>query len=137
MTPQWKHAEADFQAYWARFGKRAWCHRFSDTAQAKGMNGPDAIAPAQPSDFLVCHDGVMFLAEVKYTIDLTAFHHKGVRPKQWGCARMSIPAGGLYFFFIKSAAMGKWYRVPARVLIDSKAKSTKWTELEDYVFDLS
>lgn len=128
----WKTCEHDFQAHWKQFGKRAWCHRFSDAAEAKALNGVDAIAPAQPSDFLVCHDGLMFLAEVKHSADKVSFSHSNIRPKQMGCARMSVPAGGNYLFFIFSKHLAKWFCIPAAVIIASQNKSTKWADIGDY-----
>lgn len=128
----WKQAELDFYNHWRRYGKRAWVHRFSDTAQAKALNGTDAIAPSQPSDYLVCHNGMTFLAEVKHSADPVSFPHSAIRQKQMNCARMSVPAGGAYFFFIKSKALGKWFCVPAAVIVQSTAKSTKWADILQY-----
>jgi penicillin-binding protein-related factor A (putative recombinase) len=132
MIPDWKKCELDFQGHWKAFGKRAFCHRFSDTAQAKALNGVAAIAPSQPSDYLVCFDGLMFLAEVKHSADKVSFSHSNIRPKQMGVARMCTPAGGAYFFFVFSKHLGKWFRIPASVIIASTIKSTKWCDIMEY-----
>ena len=129
----WKIAEKQFEAHWAQYGKRAWVHRFSDTAEAIGINGAGTIAAAQPSDYLVVHDGLTFLAEVKHSADKTSFSHKGIRPMQFACARKSVPAGGQFLFFIKSKALNKWFCVPASVIINNReTKSTKWSDILQY-----
>lgn len=138
MKKDWQIAEEQFVAHWGQYGKRAWVHRFSDTAQAIGMNGAKAIAPAQPSDFLVVHDGLTMLAEVKHSADKTSFSHSGIRPKQMGCARMSVPAGGTYLFFIKAKVLGVWFCVPASVILNNReTKSTKWADIMEYQWDIN
>lgn len=136
MKPEWKICELAFEAHFQQYGKKAWVHRFSDTAQAIGLNGAGAIAPSQPSDYIVTHDGVTFFAEVKFSSEPVSFSHSKIRPKQMGCARMSVPAGGLFFFFIKSKVLGKWFRVPASVITTSAIKSTKWSELGAYEWSI-
>lgn len=130
--PEWKLAELFFEAHWKQFGKKAWVHRFTDAAQAIGMNGAKTIAPAQPSDYFVVHNGESFFAEVKYSSDSTGFHHSNIRPKQMACARMSVPAGGTYLFFIKSKVTGKWYCVPAFVITTHTSKTHHWADLAQY-----
>lgn len=133
----WKKAENDFVDHWKQYGKRAWVHRFSDTAQAIALNGEGAIAPSQPSDFLVVHDGITILAEVKHSADKVSFSHSGIQPKQFACARMSVPAGGNYFFFIKSKALNKWFCVPAAVIVNNKvSKSTKWADIMEFEWQI-
>lgn len=128
----WKQAEIDFAAHWKQYGKKAWVHRFSDTAQAKALNGKDAIAPSQPSDFLVSHEGHTFLAEVKHSADPVSFPHSAIRQHQMNCAKMAVAAGGGYFFFLKSKFHGKWFRIPAEVVTKALAKSTKWSDITQY-----
>lgn len=128
----WKQTEIDFANHWKVYGKRAWVHRFSDTAQAIGMNGKDAIAPSQPSDFLVTIDGQTFFAEVKHSTERVSFSHSKIRQQQMNCARKSVPAGGAYFFFIKAVALGKWFRIPAHIITTSTSKSTKWSDLTEF-----
>lgn len=87
---------------------------------------------AQPSDYIVSHEGLTFFAEVKYCSDHVSFAHAGIRQKQMSCARMSVPSGALYFFFIKSKILDKWFCVPAAVITTSEAKSTKWSSILQY-----
>lgn len=134
----WQQAQKDFEDHWIQFGKKAWVHRFSDTAQAIGMSGRGAVTAAQPSDYLVTHEGVTFFAEVKHSADPVSFAHSGIRPKQAACARMSIPAGALYFFFIKSKALGKWFCVPASVIYGNlKSKSTRWADIQEFEWSIT
>lgn len=128
----WKIAENQFVDHWKKFGKRAWVHRFSDTAQAKALNGKNAMAPSQPSDFLVCHEGFSFLAEVKSSADKVSFPHSAIQQKQMNCAKMSVAAGGAYFFFIKSQHLQKWFCLPASVIVLSATKSTKWSSVSEF-----
>ena len=128
----WKKAENDFALHWKAYGKRAWVHRFADTAQAIGLNGAGAIAPSQPSDFLVTIDGQTFFAEVKHSTEPLSFAHSKIRNQQMNCARKSVPAGGAFFFFIYAAALKKWFRVPAYIITTSAMKSTKWSDISNF-----
>jgi penicillin-binding protein-related factor A (putative recombinase) len=133
----WKKTEIAFANHWRVYGKRAWVHRFSDTAQAIGMNGKDTIAPSQPSDFLVTLEGQTFFAEVKHSTEPVSFSHSKIRKQQMNCARMCVPAGGAYFFFIYAAALKKWFCVPAHVITTSATKSTKWADITQYEWKIN
>ena len=75
---------------------------------------------------------------MKHSADPTSFSHSGIRPKQMACARMSVPAGGTYLFFIKSKALGMWFCIPASVIVNNlTSKSTKWADIMEYQWDIN
>jgi penicillin-binding protein-related factor A (putative recombinase) len=93
---------------------------------------------ARPSDFLVTVDGKTFFAEVKSSQDPVSFNLNNVEVSQWTAAIRSVAAGGEYFFFLRSEILGKWFKVPASILVEQRKtkKSIKWTEIDQYFWKL-
>lgn len=133
----WKKAENDFKDAFKPLGKGAVVLKFSDAAEAKVLNGVRAKARAQASDFLVVARGETFFAEVKSSAEKVSFPHGNIQPHQLARSRQVVAAGGQYFFFIKSEALGQWFKVPASFIHRATKKSTKWSEIEDCKWDPS
>lgn len=135
----WMEAEADFEQTWAG-RKDVWCYAFEDTREAIGLaKSRRVFTKGRPSDYLVTANGLTFFAEVKSTENEVSFNLNNVEMSQWQAAIRSAAAGGLYFFFLRCEATGRWYQVPAAVLIEQRKikKSIKWTELETYFWKLA
>lgn len=128
----WKSAEKEFETFFDRYGKNAWVFRLTDTAAAKATSGKKAFVQAQPSDYIVVCQGDTFFAEVKSSGEKVSFPHSNIQKRQLAAARRVLKAGGQYMFFIKSLFFGKWFLVPAQVIISSSKKSTRWSEIAKY-----
>ena len=131
----WRQAESEFETFFP--GKRSYVYAFEDTREAQKTGGSRRIfTKARPSDYVVVHEGEMFFAEVKYTIDPKTFAFgSALRKEQWACAIQTVSAGGKYDVFVKCGADQKWYRIPAKYLIELLPfrKSINWTEIPQYV----
>ncbi|WP_273860692.1 hypothetical protein [Photobacterium sp. GSS17] len=133
-----KLAESWFESHWAVKGKNAFLYRFLDHyevnfSQGKRMN-QRRVAP-QPSDYLLTEDGHTCYCEVKSTFEANRFRFSDVQPSQWRAARKQVAAGGDYWFYLLNMNTLKWYRVPARILVESKdqgAKSIPWASIEEF-----
>lgn len=134
-----KPAEADFEAHFARMGKRAFCQPLVDASDLYGANDKRILnVPAQPADYVVICDGEMFYAEVKSSTDRSAFRFSLIRKTQWAAAKRTIAAGGKYYVFIKSLVLNRWYRVPAlaiRTIKDSGLESARWDQLHPFAWE--
>lgn len=132
----WRQAEEEFESFFP--GKRSFVYAFEDTREAQKTGGSRRIfTKARPSDYLVTHEGVTFFAEVKLTEDPVRFSFgSAIRKEQWASAVRATMAGGDYFFFVKSHAHQKWYRIPATFLIHlfDTQKSLKWEEISCYEY---
>lgn len=126
----WIDAEREFEAAFA--GKQSFVFRFHDARQAMGSGGSKRIFTAShPSDFVVVDRGAMFYAEVKDCQDGVSFPFANIKKSQWSAAIQTVAAGGSYFFFIRAAMSGVWYKVPGITLIAIRKvkQSVKWSEL--------
>ena len=133
---EWRKAESEFETFFP--GKRSFVYAFEDTREAQKTGGSRRIfTKARPSDYLVVHEGTTFFAEVKYSSDPTTFHFgSAIRKDQWAAAIQTVSAGGLYYFFVKSGARQKWYRIPAAFLIQlwDAQKSVRWELIHGYEY---
>jgi penicillin-binding protein-related factor A (putative recombinase) len=135
MKHVWKDAEDEFVSFFAPFGKRAAVERLTDTAYVRGATGlKKSIKDAQPADFVVTWDGMMFYAEVKSTAHEPSFRLSMISKNQWRAARKAITAGGQYLFIIRRESTGEWYVINAAFLIDHDAMSVKWSEIAHHLF---
>ena len=125
-------SEVRFEGLFTRYGKRAWLHKFEDTKELTGRNKRPTLSKVQPADYLVCHNGNMFLAEVKESRNPTSFPFGNIRDGQLAAARQVLAAGCSYFFCILQTRTGSWYRVPATVILGWPTQSMKWSELEPF-----
>lgn len=135
----WMDAEKEFEETWEG-RKDCWCYAFEDTREAMGANKSRRVfTKGRPSDYLVTAKGLTFFAEVKSTENDVSFNLNNVEMSQWQAAIRSVAAGGHYFFFIRCEATGRWYQVPAVVLVDQRKvkKSIRWTEIEPYFWKLA
>lgn len=103
-------------------------YRFEDLFDAKRKG---KVANRKPSDFLLTIDGKTSYAEVKSTIK-PSFTFSNIQPEQWRTAVKQTRAGGQYFFFVHFMTQERWFKLPARVIIDSVKKSINIKELGDY-----
>lgn len=132
----WQEAEAEFEARFRSFGKRAYVHKLPDTKSVRHYTKGKGFVVAQPSDYIVTHDGAMFYGEVKFCTSKTSFPFGSIQTGQMNAARRIIAAGGWYFFFIYSVASSCWFRVPAAMVIVSDKKSLKWSEIQNLKWNL-
>lgn len=130
----WQNAEAEFESVWA--GKKdRWCYAFEDSREAIGLSQSRRVfTKGRPSDYLVTVAGTTFFAEVKSSQSKTSFNLNNVEDAQWIAARRATASGCLYFFFIRSEELGKWFQVPGGILVAQLfiKKSITWAELEPY-----
>ena len=128
---KWIAAEEEFKSWFST--KQSFCFQFHDARQAKGAGGSQRIfTTSHPSDFVVADHGVMFFAEVKSSQDPASFPFSSVQKAQWSAAIQATAAGCLYYFFIRSEVLKKWFRIPAALMIDMRnegVKSVKWQHL--------
>ena len=138
---KWKDAEEEFENYWKKFGKSATVFRFHDSFDAMGVTKSKTVrTTAQPSDFLVTHDGHTFFAEVKSSTNPSSFSLSNIRDAQWRQAMLTTAAKGLYLFYIRNETNRVWYKVPASFFLSlhkDGIKSVKWEALTEYMFNLN
>lgn len=140
MGTAWQTAEDEFEAIMETGGKSVFVHRITDSAEVrgmtKGMSGRSAgFTKDQPADYIVVSFGTMFFAEVKSSKNPTSFPFQNIAHGQWSAATRTHRAGGIYLFFLKNLVTGLWYKVPASVLLDHTAKSIKWADLQQHLWD--
>lgn len=130
---KWQDAQVKFVESFRKYGKAAFVHEFVDTAQIKGLHGNKAVMVEQPSDYLVVLNGQVFFAEVKSCSNPTSFPRSALRKSQTKTILQLIPAGGLYFVYIRHETNGQWYKVPGHFFTqDLNKKSWKWEELASF-----
>jgi penicillin-binding protein-related factor A (putative recombinase) len=133
---KWLDAEAEFESWFMT--KKSFCFKFHDARMAKGTGGSNRIFTAShPADYVVVDRGNMFYAEVKSCQNETSFPFASVMKSQWAGAKRTIHAGGDYYFFLKSEHLGKWFKVPAMVMVenfDQGVKSSKWSHLAPWEY---
>lgn len=138
---KWRDAEDEFEDYWKQFGKSATVFRFQDSYDAMAATRSKTVrAKAQPSDFLVTHDGHTFFAEVKSSTNASSFSLSNIRDNQWRQAMLTTAAKGLYLFYIRNETNGVWYKIPASFFLSLEKdgiKSVKWELLTEYIFNLN
>jgi hypothetical protein len=116
----------------ARFGIRAYVYQLTDAAEVHGMNaGQSILVKKQPSDFVVTLDGDMHYAEVKSTIG-DCFKKSLIKKGQLIAARKQVAARGGYFFYVHALTIGRWFKLPASLILNSAKASWKWGELEAF-----
>ena len=131
-----KKSEKIFDEVWKRFGKKAHCIKFMDSAEATGRAGKITGLRSQPSDRVVVFNGDTFFAEVKSTWDENRFNFSLLRATQSAAAVAIEAAGGDYYVFIHSLAHGYWYQVPYHAIRQHTRRSFTWDELEPYKWSL-
>lgn len=112
--------------------QKGFVHRFTDLYDAKKKG---KAANEQPSDFLLTLPGFMCYAEVKSTTK-PSFSFAQIQPKQWKTALKQTKAGGHYLFFVHFLTENRWFRIPARVILDSERKSLNIKTLSQFEFDI-
>lgn len=103
-------------------------YRFQDLYDAKKLG---KVANRKPSDFLITSNGVTAFAEVKST-NKNSFSFSNIQPEQWRTAILQTRNGGQYIFYLHFLTVDRWFKVPARTIIDSDKKSVNIKELDDY-----
>lgn len=125
-------SQTRFENHWEAMGKAAYCHRITDSAEVRGMTGKKGVfTKKQPADYIVTVGGETFFAEVKATTHPRHFSLSQIEPGQWAAARRQVAAGGQYFFFVYSACLDRWFRVPASVFLERGSGSFRWSELNE------
>lgn len=108
---------------------RSFAHRLVDTKAARNLVND------QPSDYIVTSEGRMWYAEVKLCNEKVSFPFGNIRLGQKKAMSLQLRAKGEYFFHIKNGLTGRWYHIPAQLVLDTLAegrKSLKWSEIDDY-----
>jgi hypothetical protein len=140
MKNSGKDSQKAFEEFIRLLGKSAFLRRVTDMAEIRALN-PKVKAlkfPAQPADFIATINGWMHYAEVKSSQSPTSFSFGKLEKEQWRCATLQTAAGGDYVFYIHSMALGRWFRVPACLILqrrDAGHNSIKWSELEDFAWN--
>ncbi|WMC09572.1 Holliday junction resolvase RecU [Oceanimonas pelagia] len=132
-----KPEEQEIEAFFDLMGKDADLYRFEDYAEAnfKGPTKTRKIVSAKPSDYLLTWKGQMCYLEVKASADPKRFSLKNIRTHQWLRAKRCTMAGGLYVFWVKSTAHGRWFEIPAEELLKAREEgkaSVTWDELKEH-----
>jgi penicillin-binding protein-related factor A (putative recombinase) len=128
-------AEEEFEGFFLPFGKQAKVYRFEDAKALYGKNKRKVANDAKPSDYIVTFKGITFFAEVKSSENPTSFPFGMLQPGQSAIGAAVTIAGGEYWIFAKSDVLDQWFRIPYRVVMDTRAagkKSIKWDELGPY-----
>ena len=132
-------AEEEFESFWQAQGKSAHLVRFRDNKDMRGLNHGRALnAFKQPSDYLLACQGQTLFAEVKSTDNPAGFRLAQIAPHQLGSAERVVAAGGRYDFFIRRIhpTAGRWFCVPAHVVLSHSARTLRWADLEPYAFPI-
>jgi len=128
----WKDVEKSFQSRIKSFGKDAYIHKFTDTAEVRASTKGQGKAKKQPSDYIVVEHGVTYFAEVKRCETKTSFPFSRLSVGQLAAAKKIERAGGHYYVFVYSVARAEWFRLPAFTIEEQKKKGRKslpWTEI--------
>jgi penicillin-binding protein-related factor A (putative recombinase) len=130
-----KPSEQDFETHWQRLGKAAFCFRFADAAEVTGLAGKIVGLRAQPSDFIVVHEGVTSFCEVKSTGSETSFPFSMLKTTQGAFAKFTVTAKGSYLVYIHSLHLGRWFKIPYELVLTTREAgkaSIPWKDLEPY-----
>ena len=126
MSKESDDAEKEFLA---ALPARSFAHRLVDTKAARNLVND------QPSDYIVTSEGRMWYAEVKLCNDKVSFPFGNIRMGQKKAMSLQLRAKGEFFFHIKNGLTGRWYHIPAQLVLDTLTegrKSLKWSEIDDY-----
>lgn len=118
-------AEAEYVSKFVPKG--ALLHRFVDTKAARNK------VSAQPSDFLVAHNGRIWFAEVKSCHEATSFPFSALQRSQMQTISLSVKNGTEYRVYVKNENTEEWYLIPGNLIIDTLnagRKSLRWLDLE-------
>jgi len=132
-----KASERAFEQHWASYGKLAHLERRHDMAFVRGLN-PELKGikfPAQPSDYLLSHNGHVYYCEVKSCGNKTSFPFSQFEKEQWKAMMRVTSAGGYYLVFIHNTNTDQWYRVPALLILKTDKeghKSLTWDSLREF-----
>lgn len=130
-----KPEEQELETFFAMMGKEADLYRFEDHAEVNFKRpGPKTrkIVSAKPADYILTWKGLTGYLEVKACEHPVRFSLSNIRPQQWHRAKRVAMANGGYEFWIKSLHLGKWFAVPANVMLafrDQGKTSVTWEEL--------
>jgi hypothetical protein len=127
-------AQDEFEARWAKLGKRGWLWRFRDSSDLYGRNNNKlVITDAQPADFLCGLSGWVGFVECKATKDLTGFKIGSLRKTQSVYMTLSHVAQTPYMVAIKQELTSSWFLVPGNFILQQKG-TIKWAELALYAW---
>lgn len=127
MSNTGKSSEEIFEAFIQSQG--GYADRLSDLIDAVKQR---KVATQKPSDFIVTLKGEIHYAEVKSISEKDRFSFSGIQPSQWRAATHVTRAGGQYFFYLHFVAFNRWFKIPAKVILNSEKKSLTIREVQDY-----
>ena len=112
--------------------KGHWAYKLPDTKSIKGALNRGFVAKS-PSDFIVMEHRVTYPAEVKSTVSPRGYSFS-FEKLQWIAMSRAAQLEAPYFVFIHNLTANRWFKVPAKVFVESKKKSLTWEELHDYLY---
>lgn len=124
--PLSKLCEDAVERYFNR-NKSTVCTRFADTHDTFQGRGHGVTLSAKPSDFIITDNGTTFYAEVKSTASQEGITKK-LFDQQAARRDRLLKAGADYLYFVYSAHLGKWYVIPATIIV--RNPNEKWEDLE-------
>ena len=125
MSNTGKTSEDIFEAHIEAAG--GFADRLSDLFDAVKQR---KVTTRKPSDFIVTFNGETWYAEVKSVAEKDRFNFSSIQTSQWRSATRVTKAGGKYFFYLHFIAFNRWFKVPAKVILNSEKKSITIREVE-------
>lgn len=122
-----KSSEEIFERVYEDLG--AFVDRQSDMLDAAKQK---KVTTRKSSDFLVTYNGQTWYVEVKSIATDTRFKFSSIQPAQWRAATRVVGAQGHYYFFLHFIAQNLWFKVPAKVILNSEKKSLTIDEVSSY-----
>lgn len=122
-----KDSEDIFEKVFESLG--AFVDRQSDMLDAAKQK---KVATRKSSDFLVTYNGQTWYVEVKSIATDNRFKFSSIQPAQWRAATRVVAAQGHYYFYLHFMAQNLWFKVPAKVILNSEKKSLTIDEVSNY-----
>lgn len=122
-----KSSEEIFERVYEDLG--AFVDRQSDMLDAAKQK---KVTTRKSSDFLVTYNGQTWYVEVKSIATDNRFKFSSIQPAQWRAATRVVAALGHYYFFLHFIAQDLWFKVPAKVILNSEKKSLTIDEVSSY-----
>ena len=106
--------------------------RFRDKSDLMGLNKNARITTfGNPSDYVLCNESGMFLAEVKSSNSKSSFSFSNFTKAQLAAIYKMYKKGygERYRIYVHSLASNVWYLITAKEIMEQKGKSIKWKNM--------
>lgn len=110
--------------------KSVYIFRLTDTKEIKGAM-KEGFTKANPSDFIITYNGVMYYAEVKSTHEKVSFKYSSFTKGQIVGMTRQIAASGRYTVYIHHIPSNTWYHLDGAKVIDDLKKGIKSIKFEN------